>query len=268
VLLDPVALVAAVIVYVTRWHWPDLVFEIVRLDASYWRTDNTQAHQIILMHALYALLDAPYFLCAAATVLTFWRLPVLIKRLWKQRQRQNVEAKRKASLQQFVCGLLDIPCLVCRIVIRLLRWNTAQLDAALLPFWGPSARGRNGLRYHTAVFGQFAVLLADTPYLLAIGFIALTLWRLPTLVRMLRAPPGQQNGANAAQLHHFGGGLADKRSVVLRVLSCVLLDVPAFLAYLAVRFTVWHYSDMQQRLTVRARILAHAHARTHTHARF
>lgn len=140
--------------------------------------------------------------------------------------------------------MLDVGCIVCYAVVSLVQWNAHQMHDELKKRFlsGPQRLGVNTLGYHMAVFKHFLTLMADLPYLVGVAIIGLSLWRLPTLIRFIR----HRNNASIRRKQELQ--LADKREAVVETFCCLLLDLPALIAYLAVHITVWHAADMRQKL--------------------
>jgi hypothetical protein len=155
------------------------------------------------------LMDVPYVI---AGVCSLWRIPRIISLIEKN---STAKAIRSTAFEQFVKALLDVPAVLCAIVLLGTMYRFFGIFRTKIE---PSSMISS---YQLKIFHQFWQLVLDIP---AIICGILTLWRLPYLIyKATKVDSGEK-----------------RRALAYRQLFETLIDIPFVLSVIILVLTIMH----------------------------
>eukprot|EP01133_Synstelium_polycarpum_P004359 gene4359-5090_t len=205
-----------ILLLLTLWRLPILVGRLKEIDDP--TRKYLQRRLLILRYLLYVLFDILCLVPLLLILVTGWRIPSLVKaiRSYKRGDNEHVILARI-----FANLIIDIPFVVVGLFTMLLPWRGPFLVKSVYQDCKSDREARIlSLFYLAAVFTDFFNLVL-------ISFVTITVWRIPSLVRLLKkyiSTPVDYGEKSAAKWHHTW---AVSKATTIAV-CYVLLDMLAF----------------------------------------
>ncbi|KAH3762468.1 hypothetical protein Pelo_5677 [Pelomyxa schiedti] len=205
---DVPVLVASAFVFLSRWHWPTMQRNLQQCDDKL----GFGLHRAVFPPFMECLYDSPYFI-AVLLLSCSWRAPWFLPKLWRP---SSLNEKRSICREFFIDLVLDVPAVLCAVVVFLLVWNASTLKHQLLH---PTPEQNR----HKACFSCFKSTVKDFPYIMGSFVICITLIRAPLFLFQVKRT----------------NTLESRKNVVFTNVVLIPLDVIAIPALFLLLISLW-----------------------------
>ena len=186
-LLLDIPLILLSVLPVLSWRLPVFVYQIRKGIKA--KEDWDELRFVGPVQCFYLFLDIPCLLMFIVTLLT-WRCPIMIWQLshpeypfYRKRQQKTI---RKIIALQFLYVFLDIPCIVCLVLVLPL-WRlpsfVRRCKKALVVERNKQAFYKKEMRIRQSIIIEFVMVFVDIVCFTGFLVVVLTLWRTYPLLK-------------------------------------------------------------------------------------
>ncbi|EFC37278.1 hypothetical protein NAEGRDRAFT_59810 [Naegleria gruberi] len=221
-ILDVVAITAMVVLVVPTLYRVGTTIKRIR-------TEDTLYQFIIISEAFAVLKDLPFILLG---LLSMWRLPVIILKIWvfHKEEYETAEKRRKLALQQFLDAMIDIPFTISLVLMIL---SIMHIFTIFLLFrkYKKAKKEEKELGkqrelftfFRGKVLKQLYLLPLQIPLIICTYLVTFTVYRIPITVTTMKSLVGQKEPKKLAAKVIVSQALSIPLDLICTVFSAIIV---------------------------------------------
>jgi len=200
------------------------------------RTEDKLYQLIVFSEVKGVIFDLPFIIMG---VLSLWRIPVLIAKIWvwSREEYSTAEKRRELAKEQFIDALFDIPFVVSFVLMILSIMHIFTLYLLTKKYYKfkkeatQSSEKRDHFKFFRGkILKQLYLLPLQIPLIICTYLVTFTVYRIPITIETMKKIPGQKEPKKLAAKVILAQAISVPADII-----CLLFSVIITLTYYRVR---------------------------------